>query len=160
MPSFDVVSEVDAHELTNAIDQTNREVTTRFDFKGTNARVEHDGDAITIIAPAEFQVKQILEILQTRMTKRSIDINCLELANPVESGQETRLMISVQQGIDKDNARTLMKVVRDSKMKVQVQQQGDQLRVSGKSRDDLQSVIGLLKTAPCKTPLQYRNFRD
>ena len=160
MPSFDVVSEVDNHELTNAVDQTNREVTNRFDFKGTNARVERNEFELTIIAEAEFQVKQVLDILQNKMTKRGIDIDCLALADLLESGSEVRQPVKVRQGIDKDLARKMVKLVKESKLKVQAQIQKNQLRVSGKKRDDLQNVIAKLKDADVDLPLQFVNFRD
>ena len=160
MPSFDVVSEVDKHELTNAIDQTNREVTNRFDFKGTNARVERNDNALTIIATAEFQIKQIVDILQGRMTKRGIDIDCLDFQEVTESNNEARQNVVVREGIEKDIARKMIKLVKDSKIKVQAQIQQNQLRISGKKRDDLQNVIAELKAARLGLPLQYVNFRD
>jgi hypothetical protein len=143
MPSFDVVSEVDMHELTNAVDQTNREVGNRFDFKGTNSKVE-----------------QILDILRQKMVKRGIDIGCLELEEPVTSGKEVRRKVIARQGIDKDLARKIVKMTKDAKLKVQAAIQGDQVRVSGKKRDDLQQVITMLKEAKLDLPLQYTNFRD
>ncbi len=160
MPSFDVVSEVDKHELTNAIDQTNREVTNRFDFKGTNARVERNDNVLTIIAVAEFQIKQIVDILQVKMTKRGIDIDCLDFQEVTESNNETRQNVNVREGIEKDIARKMIKLIKDSKIKVQAQIQQIQLRVSGKKRDDLQNVIAELKAAKLGLPLQYVNFRD
>ena len=160
MPSFDVVSEVDKHELTNAIDQTNREVTNRFDFKGTNARVERNDNALTIIATAEFQIKQIVDILQGRMTKRGIDIDCLDFQEVTESNNEARQNVVVREGIEKDIARKMIKLVKDSKIKVQAQIQQNQLRVSGKKRDDLQAVIAFLKGNDYGIPLQYVNMRD
>ncbi|MEE2984225.1 MAG: YajQ family cyclic di-GMP-binding protein [Pseudomonadota bacterium] len=160
MPSFDVVSEVDKHELTNAIDQTNREVTNRFDFKGTNARVERNDNALTIIATAEFQIKQIVDILQGRMTKRGIDIDCLDFQEVTESNNEARQNVVVREGIEKDIARKMIKLIKDSKIKVQAQIQQNQLRVSGKKRDDLQNVIAELKAARLGLPVQYVNFRD
>ena len=160
MPSFDVVSEVDKHELTNAIDQTNREVTNRFDFKGTNARVERNDNALTIIATAEFQITQIVDILQGRMTKRGIDIDCLDFQEVTESNNEARQNVVVREGIEKDIARKMIKLIKDSKIKVQAQIQQNQLRVSGKKRDDLQNVIAELKAARLGLPLQYVNFRD
>ena len=160
MPSFDVVSEVDKHELTNAIDQTNREVTNRFDFKGTNARVERNDNALTIIATAEFQITQIVDILQGRMTKRGIDVDCLDLQEVTESNNEARQNVVVREGIEKDIARKMIKLIKDSKIKVQAQIQQNQLRVSGKKRDDLQNVIAELKAARLGLPLQYVNFRD
>ena len=160
MPSFDVVSEVDKHELTNAIDQTNREVTNRFDFKGTNARVERNDNMLTIIAGAEFQIKQIVDILQGKMTKRRIDIDCLDFQEVTESNNETRQNVNVREGIEKDIARKMIKLIKDSKIKVQARIQQNQLRVSGKKRDDLQNVIAELKAAKLELPLQYVNFRD
>ncbi len=160
MPSFDVVSEVDKHELTNAVDQTNREVSNRFDFKGTNARVERNDNALTVIAAAEFQIKQIVDILQGRMTKRGIDIDCLDFQAVTESNNETRQNVNVREGIEKDIARKMIKLIKDSKIKVQAQIQQNQLRVSGKKRDDLQNIIAELKAAKLGLPLQYVNFRD
>ncbi len=160
MPSFDVVSEVDKHELTNAIDQTNREVTNRFDFKGTNARVERNDNVLTIIAVAEFQIKQIVDILQGKMTKRGIDIDCLDFQEVTESNNESRQNVNVREGIEKDIARKMIKLIKGSKIKVQAQIQQNQLRVSGKKRDDLQNVIAELKAAKLGLPLQYVNFRD
>lgn len=160
MPSFDVVSQVDMHELANAVDQTNREVSNRFDFKGTSSRIEKADNVLTLIAPAEFQVKQIIDILRTRMSKRGIDVGCLEFADIQESANETRQQVTVRQGIDKDLARKIVKLVKDAKLKVQSSIQGDQVRVTGKKRDDLQSVIALLKDRKLGLPLQYINFRD
>lgn len=160
MPSFDVVSEVDQHELTNAVDQTNREVTNRFDFKGSGARVERNENELTIIATAEFQVKQVVDILQGKMTKRGIDIDCLKFNDVTEALNEARQVIVVREGIDKDSARKLVRMIKDSKLKVQAQIQQEQLRVTGKKRDDLQQVIAELKGAKFDLPLQFTNFRD
>ena len=160
MPSFDVVSQIDMHELTNAVDQTNREVTNRFDFKGTNSRVEQEGDSITLSAPSEFQIKQINDILRTKMSKRGIDIGCLDYGEIQETGQEARQQITARQGIDRDLSRKITKIIKDSRMKVQSAVQGDQIRVSGKKRDDLQAVITLLREQKLDLPLQYINFRD
>lgn len=160
MPSFDVVSQIDMHELANAIDQTNREVTNRFDFKGTNSRVEHDKEIITLTAPSEFQINQINDILRTKMSKRGIDIGCLDYGAIQEIGQETRQQLVARQGIDRDLARKISKIIKDAKLKVQSTVQGDQIRVSGKKRDDLQAVITLLREQKLDLPLQYINFRD
>jgi uncharacterized protein YajQ (UPF0234 family) len=160
MPSFDVVSEVDMHELTNAVDQTNREVGNRFDFKGTNSKVEQADAEITIISESDFQVEQILDILRQKMVKRGIDIGCLEIGEPVASGKEVRRKVIARQGIDKELARKIVKMIKDTKMKVQAAIQGDQVRVSGKKRDDLQQVIAILKEAKLDLPLQYSNFRE
>lgn len=160
MPSFDVVSQVDMHELTNAVDQCNREVSNRFDFKGTNSRVEKTDNILTVIAPSEFQVKQVIEILRTRISKRGIDAGCLEFADIEESASEAKQQVTVRQGIDKDLARKIVKLVKDSKLKVQSSIQGDQVRVSGKKRDDLQTIIATLKKQDLGLSLQYINFRD
>lgn len=160
MPSFDVVSEVDSHELTNAVDQTNREVSNRFDFKGSNSRVEQNDHVMTIIAEAEFQVKQILDMLQNKMTKRGIDIDCLDISEIEESNREARQIVTAQHGIDKDTARKIVKLVKELKLKVQAQIQQEQVRVTGKKRDNLQSVIESLKNAAISVPLQFVNFRD
>lgn len=160
MPSFDVVSEIDEHELTNAIDQANREIGNRFDFKGTSARVERNQFDLTLIADAEFQVKQVDDVLQKKLAARGIDLGCLEMGTIVTSGKEARQPVKVRQGIETDLARKIVKLIKDSKLKVQAQIQGDQVRVSGKKRDDLQQVIALLRGANLGLPLQYINFRD
>ena len=160
MPSFDVVSEIDMHELTNAVDQSNREVGNRFDFKGTNSKIEQNAAEITIISESEFQIEQILDILRNKVVKRGIDIGCLELKDPVMSGKEVRRTVIAREGIDKDLARKIVKMVKDSKIKVQAAIQGEQVRISGKKRDDLQQVIAMLKDAKLGLPLQYINFRD
>jgi len=160
MPSFDVVSEIDMHELNNAIDQTNREVGTRFDFKGTNSRVELSESVIMLIAPTEFQVKQIDDILQTRLSKRGIDIKCLEHGKVSENINEARQPVTIRQGIDKELAKKITRAIKDSRLKVQSAIQGDQVRITGKKRDDLQEAISLLKKSNIELPLQYVNFRD
>lgn len=160
MPSFDVVSEVDMHEVTNAVDQANREVTTRFDFKGTNARFELNESMITMKAEAEFQLQQMLDILQTKLSRRGVDIDCLELAEPQQSGKEARQEVTIRQGLDSVLSKKIVKLIKDAKLKVQAAIQGDKVRVSGKKRDDLQQVIAMLKEAKLELPLQYTNFRD
>ena len=160
MPSFDVVSQVDMHELTNAVDQCNREVSNRFDFKGTDSRVEKNDNILTIIAPSEFQVKQIVDILRTKISKRGIDAGCLEFADIQESANEVKQQVTVREGIDKDLARKIVKIIKDTKLKVQSSIQGDQVRVTGKKRDDLQDVIATMKKQELGLPLQYINFRD
>lgn len=160
MPSFDVVSNVDMQEVRNAVNQANREVETRFDFKGTNARFEFDGERVTMRAPDEFQLRQMYDILTGRMAGRKVNVRCLKLDPPQINVGEARQLVTVRQGIDADLARTLIKLIKQSKLKVQVAVQGDQLRVSGKKRDDLQETIGLLKNAEVELPLQYTNFRD
>jgi uncharacterized protein YajQ (UPF0234 family) len=160
MPSFDVVSEVDKHELQNAIDQVNREISTRFDFRGTEARIEESQGELTLIAESDFQLQQMRTILDTKLAKRGIDVGCLEAKEPEVSGKQARQSIQVLQGIDKDTARKIIKIVKDNKLKVQAAIQGEQVRVSGNKRDDLQQVIVLLREANLDLPLQYTNFRD
>jgi len=160
MPSFDVVSEIDTHELTNAVDQTNREVANRFDFKGTNSRIERVEFKLTLVAPAEFQIKQVTDILQTRLAKRGIDVRCLQFETLQSGTSEARQDVIVRQGIDKDTARKLVKLIKDTGLKVQAAIQGDQVRVTGKKRDDLQAVMAALRVAELDVPLQYTNFRD
>jgi len=160
MPSFDVVSEVDMHELTNAVDQSNREVGNRFDFKGTNSKIDQNGAEITIISESEFQIEQIMDILRSKMVKRGIDIGCLELKDPVTSGKEVRQLVIARQGIDTELARKIVKMVKETKIKVQAAIQGEQVRISGKKRDDLQQIIAMLKESKLGLPLQYSNFRD
>ncbi len=160
MPSFDVVSDFDAHEASNGIDQANREVTTRFDFKGTGSKYELDGQVISLTSQSDFQLQQMLDILRQKLARRSIDIACLEEKEPEFSGSEARQQVILRKGIDSDLARKLVKIVKGSKLKVQAAIQGDQLRITGKKRDDLQAVISLLKNTEVDLPLQYENFRD
>lgn len=160
MPSFDVVSEVDLQEVRNAVDQANREVGTRFDFKGSDARFELDGAVVTLHAQVEFQIEQMMTILQMKLVKRSVDIGCLDIGKVETANNRARQAVTIRQGIDTDTARKIVKDVKASKIKVQAQIQGEQVRVTGKSRDDLQGVIALLRKADFGLPLQYINFRD
>ena len=160
MPSFDVVSQVDLHELTNAVDQANREIANRFDFKGTDSRIERSGLLLTLEGSNEFQLKQMLDILHSKLVKRGVDIGSLEEGKVQESGSRARQDLTVRQGIDKDTARKMVKLVKESKLKVQAAVQGEQIRVTGKKRDELQRVIALLREASFELPLQYLNFRD
>jgi len=160
MPSFDIVSEVDLHEVTNAVDQTNREVGTRFDFKGSDARAEQNDDSLTLQAENEFQVRQVLDILHKKMSKRGIDIAALQEGKVQISGTRASMVIDIRQGVDQDTARKLIKRIKDSKLKVQASIQGDKVRVTGKKRDDLQLVISELRESDCDLPLQFTNFRD
>ncbi len=160
MPSFDVVSDFDAHEAANGVDQANREVTTRFDFKGTGSKFELDGQVIELTTQSDFQLQQMRDILRQKLAKRGIDIACLEEQDPELTGSQARQKIILRRGIETDLARKLVKMVKGSKLKVQAAIQGDKLRVSGKKRDDLQAVIALLKDANIDLPLQYENFRD
>lgn len=160
MPSFDVVSEVDHHELSNAVDQANREVSTRFDFKGSDSRLELAGQVITLHSQSEFQLHQMYDILCNRLVKRGVDIICLEVADPVLHLKSATQTITVKEGIGAEAARKVVRVLKDSKSKVQTQIQGEQVRVSGKKRDDLQAAIALLKGTEFDIPLQFTNFRD
>ncbi len=160
MPSFDVVSDFDAHEASNGIDQANREVNTRFDFKGTASKFELDGQLITLTSQSDFQLKQMLDIMRQKLAKRGIDVACLEEREPELTGNEARQSVLMRKGIESDLARKLVKQVKGSKLKVQTAIQGDKLRISGKKRDDLQAVIALLKEGDAGLPLQYENFRD
>ncbi len=160
MPSFDVVSDFDAHEAANAVDQANREVNTRFDFKGTGSKFELDGQAITLTSQSEFQLQQMMDILRQKLAKRGVDIGCLDEQQPEITGSAARQTVILRRGIDTDLARRLVKTVKSSKIKVQAAIQGDKLRISGKKRDDLQATIRLLKETDVDLPLQYENFRD
>jgi len=160
MPSFDVVSDFNAHEASNGVDQANREVNTRFDFKGTGSKFELDQQMITLTTQSDFQLKQMLDILRQKLSKRGIDIDCLEEQQAQFNGSEARQNVLMRKGIESDLARKLVKKIKTSKLKVQTAIQGDKLRVSGKKRDDLQAVIALLKDADVNLPLQYENFRD
>ena len=161
MPSFDVVSQVDMQEVRNAVDQANREISTRFDFKGSNSRVEQDAARLVVIAGAEFQVDQAREILIGRLAKRGIDVGCLDTGKVEKAAGDTaKQEIVVREGIDADLARRLVKRIKENKLKVQASIQGDQVRVSGKKRDDLQDVIAILRKEDFGLPLQFVNFRD
>lgn len=161
MPSFDIVSEVDMHELNNALDQANREVGTRFDFKGIDASFSMNSDSnIIVTAEADFQIHQMMDILRAKLVKRSIDAKSLEEGEISLVGQKANLEVKVQQGIESDLARKIVKMVKETKLKVQTAIQGEKLRVTGKKRDDLQQVMALLKDASLGIPLQYDNFRD
>ena len=160
MPSFDVVSEVDMHEVTNAVDQANREVTTRFDFKGTGSRFDLEGGVVTLVSQSDFQLKQMMDVLVAKLAKRGVDVGCLQTAEPELAGQEARQRVTLRQGIDRDLARRIVKRIKDAKLKVQAAVQGEQVRVTGKKRDDLQAVITDLRGADLGLPLQFTNFRD
>ena len=160
MPSFDVVSEIDHHELNNALDQANREIGTRYDFKGSDARIEHSANDLVLHAEVEFQLQQMIPILKEKMSRRGIDVECLEFGEVVEMNKRARQPVKVREGLEQDIARKMVKLIKESKMKVQVAIQGSQLRVSGKKRDDLQKVMQLLRDAKLGIPLQFNNFRD
>ena len=160
MPSFDVVSELDGHEVANAVDQANREVATRFDFKGTGAKFEVSDFVVNLEAPADFQLKQMVDILTQKLAKRSIDVTCMKPEEPEIALNKARQKVVLRHGIDSDHARKIVKLVKESKLKVQSQVQGEQVRITGKKRDDLQQAISLLKEAALEQPLQFTNFRD
>lgn len=160
MPSFDIVSEVDMHEVSNAVDQTNREVGNRFDFKGTDSRVERNENVLTVHSESEFQIRQILDILHQRLAKRGVDVAALEQGEIESRGNRASLAITVRQGIDQDTARQLIRHIKASKLRVQGSIQGDKVRVTGKKRDDLQATINTLRDAGLELPLQFINFRD
>jgi cyclic-di-GMP-binding protein len=160
MPSFDIVSELNPHEVANALDQANREVSTRFDFKGTNAKFELNDLVITLSAPADFQLKQMMDILKLKLTKRGIDIVCMQVDEPVVAGQTAKQIATLRQGIDTELGKKLQRLIKDSKLKVQAAIQDKQVRVTGKSRDDLQAAIALVRGGKLELPLQFTNFRD
>ena len=160
MPSFDVVSEVDKHELTNAVDQANRELSTRFDFKGTDDKFELEGFVVTQIAGSAFQLKQMLDILRARLSARGIDTRCLDVADPLENLGGARQKVTIKQGIEQPISKKLIASIKEAKLKVETQITGEKLRVTGKKRDDLQEVMSLLKATDLELPLQFNNFRD
>ncbi len=160
MPSFDVVSEVDQHELSNGVDQANREVTTRFDFKGTGSSFELADQVISMNTESDFQLQQMYDILCNKLVKRGIDIACLEKGEAVIQARTATQTVKVNEGIDTVTAKKMVKLIKQGKTKVQAAIQGEQLRVTGKKRDDLQAVIAMLKGADVEIPLQYKNFRD
>lgn len=160
MPSFDIVSEVDKHALMNSVDQANRLITTRFDFKGVNAKFDLDGYIVTMWADAEFQLEQMFDVVISILHKNKIDIKCLDLGEVRPLGKQVRRDVTVRTGLDADISRKIVKLVKDKQLKVQVQIQGEQVRVTGKKRDDLQGVIAVLRNEDVGMPLQFTNMRD
>jgi uncharacterized protein YajQ (UPF0234 family) len=160
MPTFDVVSEVDKHELSNAVDQASRELATRFDFKGSDAKFELDGYVVTQSASSVFQLNQMLDILRGRLSARGIDVRCLDVAAPLENLGGARQKITIKQGIEQAVSKKLIAALKGGKLKVEAQINGEKLRISGKKRDDLQAAIALLKKTEVELPLQFENFRD
>lgn len=160
MPAFDIVSELDLHEVTNAVDQAKREISNRFDFKGVNASFEQKENCITLLAEADFQLKQLYDILENKLIKRGIDVNCAELADPEVNVAQASQLVTLRQGLDTAQCKKLIKMLKEAKLKVQSTIQGEQVRVTGKKRDDLQAAIQLLKQADFEMPLQFTNFRD
>jgi uncharacterized protein YajQ (UPF0234 family) len=160
MPSFDIVSELELFEVNNAVSQAAREVDTRFDFKGSGAKFEQNEHVVVLKAQSDFQLQQMLDILYNKLTKRKIDIRCAQAGEPQMSGQEASQTITLRTGIETELARQIVKTIKGSKLKLQAAIQGEQVRVSGKKRDDLQSAIDLIKESKISLPLQYVNFRD
>jgi uncharacterized protein YajQ (UPF0234 family) len=160
MPSFDVVSEVDLQEVRNAVDQANREVGTRFDFKGVDAVFELTGTEISLKTERDFQLKQMMDILRQKLVKREVDISSMDIREPVTSLSAARQNVGIKQGIDTDTAKRMVKTLKAGKLKVQAQIQGEQLRVSGKKRDDLQQAMARLREVDWGLPLKFTNFRD
>ncbi len=161
MPSFDVVSKVDWQEVRNAVDQANREITNRYDFKGSDSRVEQEQERLTVYADDEYKVGQARDILYAKMAKRGVDLECLvEHDAQQTAGGKARQEIAIRHGIDADSAKKIVKILKQSKLKLQTSIQGDQVRVSGKKRDDLQRAIEVIRDAGLGLPLQYLNFRD
>ena len=161
MPSFDAVSKVDTAELTNAVDQASREISQRYDFKGSSAAIERSEDVLTVFADSEFQLKQVTDILYAKAAKRGIDVASFD-PQKIEaiSGDKAKQVVKVKQGIEKELARKMVKIVKDSGLKVQAAIQGDELRVSGKKRDALQACMALFRQSKLEQPIQYTNFRD
>lgn len=160
MPSFDVVSEIDMHELTNAVDQANKEVGTRFDFKGTGAKFELAGNDVTLSGDSKFQLGQMMDIFRIKLSRRGVDPDCMDVQNAEESGLKVKQKVVIKEGLDSESAKKITKLIKEKKLKVQAQIQKEQVRVTGKKRDDLQAVMAMLRSESLGLPLQYKNFRD
>lgn len=160
MPSFDAVSEVDMQELVNAVDQASREIETRYDFRGVDASFSLAANKVTMVAEADFQLQQLLEILKAKLIKRGVDVKSIEIADHFASGKVIKQEVTVREGLDKELTKKVVKLIKDSKIKVQASIQGDKVRVVGKKRDDLQQAMALLREADLDMPLQFNNFRD
>ena len=160
MPSFDIISEFDAHEARNAVDQANKEVSTRFDFKGTDSVFEFNENTILMISQSNFQLQQMFSVLCSKLTKRGIDISCMEVKEVKGSGKLVKQEVLMKQGIESTLAKKIVKLIKDNKLKVQAAIQGEKLRVTGKNRDDLQATIQFLRSEKLDQPLQFDNFRD
>ena len=160
MPSFDIVSEIDMHEVTNAVDQAKRELGNRWDFKNVEADIELEGERITISAQEEFQLEQLKDMLRMAFAKRNIDTRALAEEGDSKAGKLVKQHFTLKQGIETDKAKKIVKMIKDQKMKVQASIQGDKVRVTGKKRDDLQEVIAMLRDSDLELPLQFNNFRD
>lgn len=161
MPSFDIVSQVNSQEVKNAVEQSNKEIQNRYDFKGSDARIEQKEFELTVFADDEFKLGQVTDVLRQRLAKRNVDVRCLELGD-VESisGDKVKRVITVKTGIAQDKAKTIQKLVKDAKLKVQPSIQGDLVRIAGAKKDDLQAAIQLVRGGVTDVPLQFINFRD
>jgi uncharacterized protein YajQ (UPF0234 family) len=161
MPSFDIVSQVDQHEVRNAIEQANREIQNRYDFKGSDARIEQAELALTVYADDEFKLGQVLDVLRTRLAKRNVDVRCLEPGGVEKiSGDKVKRLVNVKVGVPQERGKQMQKLVKDAKLKVQASIQGDAVRVTGAKKDDLQAAIQLVRKSVTDLPLQFVNFRD
>ncbi len=160
MPSFDIVSEVDSHEFTNAVDQAGRIIDTRFDFKGVDAKFERNDLTVTVLAEADFQITQMEDMLRSALIKCKIDPLAMSVGDVETAGKQVKVLVTMQNGLETDLSRKIVKLIKDKKMKVQAQIQGDQVRVTGKKRDDLQQVMAFLREEKLDQPLQFTNFRD
>lgn len=160
MPSFDIVSELDMHELTNAVNNANRAITQRFDFKGTQTSVKQSKEEVTLSSESEFQVQQVLDIMHKELVRRKLDIKSLEEGDIKPNGKQMEQKLLIRQGIDKDTSKKIVKLIKDKKLKIQSTIQGEQVRVTGKKRDDLQAVMTMLKEQDLPVALQFTNFRD
>lgn len=161
MPSFDIVSEFDKHEASNAVDQANREIQSRFDFKGVAVSYELSGETVQLEAEVDFQLKQMLDVLRNKLIGRGIDARCMDVQEPQLSGVKARQEVTLKQGIEQKDAKDIVKRIKETKLKVQAQIQGEKIRVTGKKRDDLQAIMALLRGEQGPDlPLQFDNFRD
>ena len=161
MPSFDIVSQVDKQEIRNATEQASKEIGNRYDFKGSDARIEHNELQLTVFADDEFKLGQVLDVLRTRLTKRNVDVRCLELGNLEKiSGDKVKRAVTVMVGVPQDKGKSIVKLIKDAKLKVQASIQGDAVRISGAKKDDLQTAMQMVRTSITDLPLQFINFRD
>lgn len=160
MPSFDIVSEVDLHQFTNAVDQASRVIETRFDFKGVEASFERKDLSVTLFAESDMQIQQMEDMLRGALIKCKIDPLAMKVGEQETAGKQVKVLVELKNGLEADLARKIVKIIKDEKLKVQSQVQGDQVRVTGKKRDDLQQVIALLREKELEQPLQFTNFRD
>ena len=161
MPSFDIVSQVNEQEVKNAVDQANKEITNRFDFKGSDARIEQGENLLTVYADDEFKLGQVTDVLRGRLAKRNVDVRCLELGTIEKiSGDKVKQPVKVKVGIPQDKGKEIQKLIKDSKLKVQGSIQGDAVRISGAKKDELQNAIALVKKTVTDFPVQFGNFRD